>query len=274
VTRQSPSFALFLLALLPACSSESGKTAAAVGRAPVEALAPQAGRSGEQSSAIRHVAVRQFLTLELDPGQVETALKDTVARCVLPQCEVLETSLVRDARDAPPRALLRLRIIPSASAALLDELARRGDVIERRTESEDKTDAVIDVDARIKNMVELRDRLRKLLSSPGASVKDLVELEAQLARVQSDLDSANGRRKALGEETEKVTITVNLHSRRSATEASALEPVRHALLAAGRTFSQSVAGLVTFVIALVPWLLLLVPITWAWRRWRRGRAKA
>ncbi len=35
-----------------------------------------------------------------------------------------------------------------------------GDIVEHRTESEDKTPTVIDVDAKIKNLTELRDRAR------------------------------------------------------------------------------------------------------------------
>jgi hypothetical protein len=153
----------------------------------------------------------------------------------------------------------------------MDELARSGDLIERRTESEDKTDEVVDVEARLKNTSELRDRLRKLLSTPNTSVKDLVEVESQLARVQQELDSAEGKRLALANQTEKIAVTVDIRSRRAIGEAGAWAPVHAAFTGVARTLAWSIAGLVTFVVAVLPWTLLLVPIVIWWRRRRRLR---
>lgn len=259
---------------LSACS-RTEKSAAVAQRAPASLSAPAQAKIASGSDARapnqRHVAVRQYLAIEVDPGEVEAVLRDALARCSAPACEILESSLARDARDAPPRASLRLRIVPGATAAFVGELVRRGDIIEQRSESEDKTDQVIDVDARLKSMTELRDRLRALLANRAAAVKDLVEIESQLARVQGELESAIGRRKALADETEKVTLAVEIRSRRSAAESGALEPVRYALKAIGHTFAQSLAGLISFVVAVVPWMLLVVPAIWLWRRWRRAR---
>lgn len=268
-----------LLVITVGCSETSSKSPAVGERTPQSTGSFSARGMGpasqhterRQSETTRHVAVRQFLALEVDAEQVEPVLRDAVARCAAPQCEVLESALARDSRGAPPRAQLRLRIAPAASGAYLDELARRGDVIERRTESEDKTEQVIDVEARLRNTAELRDRLRKLLAAHGATVKDLVEVEAQLARVQTELDAASGRRKALADETEKVTLTADIRSRRSVAEAGAMEPIREALNRVGHTFARSLAGLIGFVVAAVPWLVLAVPAIWLWRRWRRAR---
>jgi uncharacterized protein DUF4349 len=271
----------FLAALLiaPAACGQNAKAPAAA--APMQlsrlAEAPKVAQSpppdmAPRGSANRYIAVRQFLALEVEAEQVEQVLKDALAACAAPQCEVLESSLSRDGRGAPPRAHLALRIAPPASGAFLDTLERRGDVIERRTESEDKTGQVIDVEARLKNMVELRDRLRKLLSAHGATVKDLVEVESQLARVQTDLDAATGLRKALADETEKVTINVELRSRRGVAESGTMEPIRDALRAIGHTFAQSVASLIGFVVAVLPWTILLIPAIWWWRRRRLLRA--
>jgi len=110
-------------------------------------------RAGERPppAAAKFVAIRNYIAIEVDPGAVQKTLDEATARCQLPACEVLESSLARDARDAPPHATLRLRIAPQASAAFVDAIAREGDVIERRTQSEDKTEQVVDVEARLKN---------------------------------------------------------------------------------------------------------------------------
>ena len=269
VARFSAAAVLLAIAGCGEVSKTTAPSQRAASHAPVAAA--RAPEQGSRSQGTRHVAVRQFLSVEVDPADVEGTLREALTRCAAPQCDIIESSLSRESRSAPPRAQLRVRIAPSASGAFLDELARRGDVIERRSEAEDKTEQVIDVDARLKNMAELRDRLRQLLAKPGAAVKDLVEVEAQLSRVQSEIDSATGRRRALAEEPEKVTITAEIRSRRSAAEASALEPIREALKRAGHTFAYSLGGLISFLVAAIPWLVLLVPAVWLWRRWRRSR---
>ena len=62
-------------------------------------------------------------------------------------------------------------------------------------------------------MAEFRDSLRKLMATPNARLKDLVEVERELTRVQSELDSLATRRKLLAGETEKVRVTVAFSAR-------------------------------------------------------------
>jgi hypothetical protein len=265
------------LAMTSSCGeSERALDRAGMPMAPKIAMAqrsppPDAGPVEAKSLSTRYVAVRNFVVIEVDAATVEATLKQAQERCAAPDCEVLEAAISRDFRGAPPNARIRLRIAPKASQGFIDELARAGDVIERRTESEDKTEQVVDVEARLRNMTELRDRLRKLLAAPGASVKDLVEVESQLARVQSDLDSAAGIRKALANETDKVMVSIEIRARRAIAETGVFAPVGEAVTSIGHTFAQSLAGLIAFLVAIIPWLVLLVAAAWAWRRWRRAR---
>jgi len=223
------------------------------------------------AAAGRHVAVRNFLAVEVDAAEVQSTLDAAVSRCKAPDCEVLESSLSRDARAAPPSARLRLRISPATAAGYVDEITRRADLIERRTESEDKTEQVVDLEARLKNTAELRDRLRKLLATPNVPVKDLVEVESNLARVQGELDAAQGRRLALANETGKVAVAIDIRSRRAIGAAGAWEPVSRALGDVGHTLAASIGGLITFVVAILPWTVLAVPLVVWWRRRRRAR---
>jgi len=78
--------------------------------------------------------------------------------------------------------------------------------VRHATESEDKTTAVLDTEARIKNLTGFRDSLRMMMAKSSASVKDLVEIQEQLTEVQSQLDSETAQRKILANETEKVAV--------------------------------------------------------------------
>jgi hypothetical protein len=258
--------------LLGACSEQTGRAKEAAATAPLESRMAAQGAPGGAPSARRFVAVRNFVMIEVAAAEVEATLKQARERCAASDCEVLESSLSRSERGSPAQARMRIRIVPGAAEGFIDELARRGDVLERRVESEDKTAQVVDVEARLKNMTELRDRLRKLLSQPGTSVKDLAEVESQLSRVQGDLDSAAGLRQALAQETEKVAISIEIRPRRAIAEAGVFAPVADAFTAVGHTFAHSIAVLIGFVVAVAPWIVVLYVVYRLWRRLRRARA--
>ncbi|APV49680.1 hypothetical protein BWI17_08305 [Betaproteobacteria bacterium GR16-43] len=218
----------------------------------------------------RYLAVRRYLGVLVDADRVASTLEAATAACAPPDCDILESNLSRDGTASAPRAKMRLRIVPAKAEAFLANIAALGEILEQRTESEDKTEEVIDVDARAKNQLALRDRLRELLKSPKATVKDLIDVESQLARVQAELDSLAGQRQALANETQKVLVTLELRSR-PRVDANLLGPIKDSLASIGRTFTASLAGVITFVVAAVPWVVLLAGLVWTWRRWRRAR---
>ena len=91
---------------------------------------------------------------------------------------------------------LKLRLPASAFTNALGALEALGRVESRRVESEDVTEQYVDVEARLKNKIVLRDRLRKLLDQ-ATEVKDILAIETELNRVQGDVDSMEARIKAL-----------------------------------------------------------------------------
>jgi len=98
---------------------------------------------------------------------------------------------------------------PAALPAFLDRLGGLGRVGRHSTTADDRTDEVIDTEAKQRNMAEFRDSLRRMLATPGARLKDLIEVERELTRVQSDLDSLATRRKTLANDTDKVRVAVS-----------------------------------------------------------------
>jgi Domain of unknown function (DUF4349) len=84
-----------------------------------------------------------------------------------------------------------------------------GTVTYRRVESEDVTEQYIDVEARLKNKIVLRDRLKQLLDKATA-VKDVLAIETELNRVQSDIDSMEGRMRSMKKQVTYATVTLSL----------------------------------------------------------------
>jgi seryl-tRNA synthetase len=131
----------------------------------------------------------------------------------------------------------------------------------------------VDTDARIKNLTEFRDNLRKMLARPAVSVKDLVEIQEKLEEVQAELDGETARRKDLANETEKVAVEIEFRAERTTASVSAFKPIGDALRESTSVLSESLASLIIAVVAVIPWLIVIVPGGWvlvkAWRRVRR-----
>ncbi len=109
-------------------------------------------------------------------------------------------------------ASLLLRVPSAALKDALGSLEGLGTVTHREVSSEDVTEQYIDVDARVRNLAALRDRLKALLDKATA-VKDVLEIEKELTRVQTELDSLQGRLKALKGQVDFASLNVNLSLR-------------------------------------------------------------
>ena len=146
-----------------------------------------------------------------------------------------------------------------------------GRVLRQSTSAEDKTLQVVDVEARLTNLQQLRERYRKLLADPKAGIKEAVEIERALAQAQSELDSLAVQRRVLAQQTERELFEIGYQARRSAIEQSIFEPVKEALISFGRVMMQSLAALISFVAASLVWIVLLTALIWGVRRWLRWR---
>ncbi len=111
------------------------------------------------------------------------------------------------------RANVTLRVPVDSLKPAMASLESIGKVTSRRVSSEDVTEQYVDIDARLKTMVALRDRLRALLDK-AQDVKDLLAIEKELGRVQADIDSMQARLKALKGKVDLASIDVSINRRR------------------------------------------------------------
>jgi uncharacterized protein DUF4349 len=233
------------------------------------------GGYGVVFAASKFIAVRHKLEI-VEPGSSVTKSIDTVvAYCATIQCEVLSSSVTNETAVLSPAGNIAARVAPQDFNKFLDFAGKQGKISQHSTESEDKTAAVIDVEAKIKNQTDFRDSLRKMLARPGVSVADLLQIQEKLAEAQAELDSEATQRKMLANETEKIAVEMTFRSEQVATSRSAFASVGQALHDFGSVLSDSLAALITFIAALIPWLILIIPGTWLlvklWRRFRRNR---
>ena len=228
----------------------------------------------EEAPLRRYVALRHDLNILTVADAVETAWRRANQACIAAGCEVLASIVSRDEQRRPSSASLQARIPPAALESFLERVSVLGTVGQHARTADDKTDEVIDTDARLKNMSAFRDRMRSLLATPAARLKDVIEVERELVRVQSELDSLTSRRRALAQETDMVHVMLTFQALPSVLETGIWVPVREAVLGAGHLFAHSVAKIIALLVLLLPWVLvslaLWVLIRAAWRRLRRG----
>ncbi len=230
--------------------------------------------TANNSEPKKYIALRHHLQIETPAEQMQAAFDAAMAHCEALSCQMLSANYNKETPYSPPSASLSVRVPPRNVAIFLDGLAKNGEVMQHGRDSEDKTNQVVDADARIKNLTELRDRLRVMLTDKSAKFKDLIEVETQLANTQSELDSFTSMRKALSLETDLVAVNIDFTAAQGITEQGFFAPVARALKDAGHVMMESFGSVITFVMSAIPWLLIGIPLILLVRKfWQKLKAK-
>jgi hypothetical protein len=109
---------------------------------------------------------------------------------------------------------LELRVPSETLDSVLDELAMLGKEQRRSVNTMDKTTEFIDLEAKIKNTMAYRDQLRVLLSR-AKDIKDVSNLQEDLNRVQSELDSLEGLMRLFKNDVAYSSIELTLEKQRT-----------------------------------------------------------
>ena len=172
---------LATLALLSSCASSLAPSA------------PAMSGSYRSAAAVKSRVLIKTGSITMEVHNVKEALDGTRA-LIKKQQGYIENSSSRE--NDGGSANLTVRIPKDNLVTTMDQLATLGKVTFRNIEVEDVTDQWIDLQAKVKNLRALRDRLRRLLNNTK-NVKDVLAVEKELNRVQSELDSLEGKIKAM-----------------------------------------------------------------------------
>jgi hypothetical protein len=236
------------------------------------------GGGDEVLAAGRFVAVRHNLEIVEPSAGLAKSVEAVVAFCGTIQCEVLSSSVTNQTAILSPSGNIAARVAPQDLNKFLDFVEKQGKIAQHSTESEDKTAAIIDVEAKLKNQTEFRDSLRRMLTKTGVSVADLLQIQEKLAEAQAELDSEATQRKFLANETEKVHVEIAFHAEQRTISRGSFASVHEALRDFGSVLGDSLAALITAVAAIIPWLIVIIPGLWflirTVRRFRERRRAA
>jgi hypothetical protein len=171
-------------------------------------------------------------------------------------------------------AELVVRVPTSAYDATVKALQGVGKPKAIQQNSSDVTDQVVDVNSRIATQRAGLARIRTLLSK-ATTIGEIITVESELTRRESELESLLARQKALAGQTEMATVTVTLVQPGEAPPAPVPDQrgFLHGLSKGWHAFTASTAVALTVVGALLPFAitaaLIAVPVLWFVRRSRR-----
>jgi hypothetical protein len=233
----------------------------------------------DRSVAGKRLAVSHSFTLRLSSVEVEAVQQKHLAECRTLGCTVLNTRLDRS-NEGRINARSSVRVAPDRYSEFARIIAAAPSVVITHSESvDDKTVPMIDVEKRLELKTALRGRLEAMLRDPGAkSAADLAALEKELAQVQGDIEAIIAQRDYLRTITETVSVDISYSGQAALVAGIDLSPIERAVHGIGRTLIESVAALISFLAAIVPWLPLVALLGWAvrgrLRRWKARKSQA
>ena len=130
------------------------------------------------------------------------------------------------------------------------------------TSTVDLTAQIIDTDARLAAQTTLRDRLQQLLESREGDLGELLSVERELARVQSELDSYESQLANLRQRVSMSDINLSYEARVSPTSQSVWRPVTDAFGDFFRNVAFALSSIVTILAFVLPWLPVIVGLIW------------
>jgi len=139
--------------------------------------------------------------------------------------------------------------------------------------AEDLTRTITDTTARLEAQITLRDRLLVLLEKDTDQVGDLLQIERELARVQGEIESAQSYLRVLQARVSMDKMSVSYQTMPQAVTSSTFESLGDAFKRFFSVLSNSLATMVLFFAAILPWLIIAVPVLWLLFRFIRGLFK-
>jgi len=188
---------------------------------------------------------------------------------------------VATAQGAARTLQASLRIPAPQLVAALGELKALGRLEAETQNGEEVTQQHADLVARLKNSRETEHRLQDVLRTRTGKVKDVLEVEQEIARVRGEIEQMEAEQKTLEHRVDFASIDLKLAEEYKAQLTSPAPSIgmrfRNAIINGFRSASESLLGIVLFFAESAPtfllWLaILLLPARMLWRRYRRAHA--
>jgi hypothetical protein len=153
--------------------------------------------------------------------------------------------------NQPKRANLVLRVPAAKLATILSQVRELGRVKEEHLNSEEVTEQVVDLEARLKNARATEQRLIDVLNNRTGKVGDILQVEGEIARTREQIERMEAQRQNLMKRVEMATVTLTLAEEFKAelqpAPVGTLRQLWNATVDGWENFSGSILGIVLFL---------------------------
>lgn len=170
-----------------------------------------------------------------------------------------------------------LRVPDGKLEKFISDLETLGKVERKNIVGKDVTEEYYDAAAHKTTLEKQEKRLLDLLSKAG-SVKDMLEIENELARVRGQIESLQGRLKVMDNLTDYATVNIELKdSKKIYTDGTLKEPfvsrIKTAWLMGADGAVNLVEGFVVLLVILLPYIPVVALVGYVtYRIWKRRRS--
>lgn len=142
-----------------------------------------------------------------------------------------------------------IRIVPGKFDSVMKDIQDYGEVKDISVQLEDVSEQYVELDLRIKNREAELERLQKLYNQSD-NVSDLLEVERELTRVETELEVLKQQKQNIVSKVELSTITVNIYEDKPAASRLTLS-----LESLGSLFFGAIAAAITLIVLAAGFLL-------------------
>ena len=192
---------------LTGCASNNGqgmmqgRSAMAMEAAPMISSSKSINHDSSHSEQPRKLIKRSWLTLGVkDLAQAEKHAKTIIEK---------QSGYIQNTQGEQGKSFnLSIRVPQDHYGATLAELRKVGEVKSENENVQDVTTEFIDNKARLENLYKLRDRIQLLLNRADR-IDDILKIERELNRTQSEIDRLEGRMKYLNSQVNYASIELS-----------------------------------------------------------------
>jgi hypothetical protein len=183
--------------------------------------------------------------------------------------------------NAPRSMQASLRIPATELASAVADLKTLGRVENESQSGEEVTQQHADLVARLKNSRDTEQRFRSILQQRTGNVVEVLQVEEGIARVRGDIERMEAQQKALEHRVDFTAVELQLAEEYKAQlnppAPSVSIRIHNSFVAGYHNASEASLGILLFFaeygLTLLLWLIILVlPIVFVWRRYRRTLA--
>ena len=265
------SAALVAALALNGCAKKDSEARVATSSEAAPAAPPNVTAAAPTAKAavtpVKHVDTRKVIRtgrIEVTVDSVE-ASRGTLEALVQSAGGYIDSTQVEQ-HGTSSSATIVIRIPADAFGSLLPTLHQIGEVTAESTNAADITDQFVDTEAQLASAQQLEKRLLEIATAKNGTLEQILTVEKELARVRGEIESYQGHLKQWNDQVSLSTLTITMTQKAAAVAITPPPPAPTLGSKTSESFKSSIdalrdlaSWLLVSGVALLPWMLFLVP---------------